>query len=59
MARQTSIGDLAYHNLCTIDEHINIRYNKIKAGQFGGKIKDKHIYANPFNPLVCPICSRK
>ena len=53
MARSKNIGDLAYHNFTTGDDYIKIRYDKTKADQAGEKVKDKHIYANPFNPLVC------
>jgi hypothetical protein len=28
------------------------RYNKSKADQTGEKVSDKHIYNNPFDPLV-------
>ena len=55
MARSKNIGELAYHNFTVGDDYIKIRYNKTKADQEGEKIKDKHIYANPLNPLVCPF----
>ena len=55
MGRSKNIGELAYHNFMTGDDYIKIRYDKTKADQDGEKIKDKHIYANPFNPLVCPF----
>ena len=57
MARSKNIGELAYHNFRTGDDYIKIRYDKTKADQSGEKVKDKHIYANPFNPLVCPVLS--
>ena len=55
MARSKNIGDLAYHNFRTGDDCLTIKYDKTKADQAGEKVMDKHIYANPFNPLVCPI----
>ena len=55
MARSKNIGELAYHNFVTGDDYIKIRYDKTKANQDGEKIQDKHIYANPLNPLVCPF----
>ena len=55
MARSKNIGDLAYHNFTVGDDYIKIRYDKTKADQDGERIKDKHMYANPYNPLVCPF----
>ena len=55
MACSKNIGELAYHNFVTGDDYIKIRYDKTKADQDGEKIRDKHIYANPLNPLVCPF----
>ena len=55
MAQSINIGALAYHNFQTGDEYIKIRYNKTKSDQAGKNVRDKHVYANPFNPLCCPI----
>ena len=55
MACSKNIGKLAYHNFVIGDDYIQIRYNKTKADQDGEKICNKHIYANPLNPLVCPF----
>lgn len=55
MARSKNIGSLAYHNVRTGDNCLTIIYVKTKADQAGEKIMDKHVYANPFNPLACPI----
>ena len=55
MERSNNIGELAYHNFTTGNEFIKIRYNKTKTDQDGEKIRDKHVYVNPFNPLVCPV----
>ena len=55
MARSKNIGELAYHNFVVVDDCIKIRYDKTKADQDGEKIRDKHVYANTLNPLVCPI----
>jgi hypothetical protein len=57
MARSKNIGDLAFHQFQTGDDYIKIRYDKTKADQEGQKVKDKHIYANPFDPLVCSFLS--
>jgi len=55
MERSKNIGELAYHKFTTGDDFIKIRYDKTKADQDGENIRDKHVYANPFKPLVCPI----
>jgi len=55
MARSKNVGKLAYHNFTTGDEFIKICYNKTKADQNGKKIRDRYVYANSFNPLVCPV----
>ena len=55
MAKSKNISELAYHNFTTGDDFIKIRYNKTKAGQDSEKIRDNHIYDNPFNPLVCHV----
>ena len=55
MARSKNIGDLAYHQFQIGDDYIKIRYDKTKSDQAGEKVHDKHLYANPFDPLVCPF----
>ena len=55
MARSINIGALAYHNFQTGDDYIKIRYDNTKSDKAGEKVRDKHVYANPFNPLCCPI----
>ena len=55
MVRSKNIGELAYQNFTSGDDYIKIRYDKTKNDQDDEKIKDKHIYANPFNPIVCPF----
>ena len=57
MARSMNIGALAYQNFQTGDNYIKIRYDKTKSDQAGEKDRDKHVYANLFNPLSCPILS--
>ena len=57
MARAVNIGALAYHQFSTSDDNIQIKYDKSKKDQLGEKCNDKHIYANPYDPLVCPFLS--
>ena len=46
---------MAYHQFQIGDDYIKIQYDKTKSDQAGEKVHDKHLYANPFNPLVCPF----
>jgi hypothetical protein len=57
MARSCSIGDLMlqhirWHNdalICTLPKH--------KGDQVGDKVVDRHVFANPINPSICPVLS--
>ena len=55
MARSRNIRELAYHCFTVGDDYIKIKYDKTKADQEGEKVKDKHLYDNPFNATVCPF----
>ena len=55
MARSANIGMLAYHQLISGEDYIKVHYDKTKADQAGEKCVDKHLYANPLQPLVCPF----
>jgi hypothetical protein len=55
MARSVNIGTLGFHNFCAGEDHIVCLYDDSKAYQTGEKVTDKHIYANPLEPLVCPF----
>jgi len=55
MSRSNIIGELAYHHFTTGNDCIKLRYDKTKVDQDGKKIRDKHVYTNPFNPLTCPV----
>ena len=52
MARSINIGVLAFHNFRAGEDCIIVRYDKSKADQTGEKVSDKHVYDNPFDPLV-------
>ena len=47
-----NIGILALHCFCVGEDCIIVRYDKSKADQTGEKVSDKHVYDNPFDPLV-------
>ena len=55
MARSVNIGTLGFHNFRAGEDHILCLYDDSKADQTGEKVTDKHIYANPLEPLVCPF----
>ena len=52
MARSINIGVLALHCFRVGEDCIIVRYDKSKADQTGAKVSDKHVYDNPFDPLV-------
>jgi hypothetical protein len=52
MARSINIGVLALHCFRVGKDCLIIRYDKSKADQTGEKVSDKHVYDNPFDPLV-------
>jgi hypothetical protein len=52
MARSINIGVLALHCFCVGEDAIIVRYDKSKADQTGEMVNDKHVYDNPFDPLV-------
>jgi len=55
MAKSKDIGELEYHNFTTAADFIKICYDKTKEDQDVEKLRDKHVYANQFNPLVYPV----
>jgi hypothetical protein len=55
MARSINIGTIGFHNFRAGEDHIVCLYDDTKADQTGQKVTDKHIYANPFEPMVCPF----
>jgi hypothetical protein len=52
MARSINIGVLALHCFRVGEDCMVVRYDKSKADQTGEKVSDKHVYDNPFDPLV-------
>jgi hypothetical protein len=52
MAHSINIGILALHCFRVGEDAIIMRYDKSKADQSREKVSDKHVYANPFDPLV-------
>jgi hypothetical protein len=52
MGRSINIGVLALHCFRVGKDYLIVRYNKSKADQTGEKKGNKHVYDNPFDPLV-------
>jgi len=52
MARSINIGGLALHCFRVGEDNIIVKYDKQKTDQTGGKVHDKHLYDNPFKPLM-------
>jgi hypothetical protein len=52
MACSINIGGLALHGFRVSEDCMVLRYDKLKADQGGEKVSDKHVYDNPFDPLV-------
>lgn len=44
-----------YHHLSWSNDSLVIDLSKQKADQTGEKITPKHLFANPYNPSICPI----
>jgi hypothetical protein len=51
-ARSINISILALHCFRVGQDAIIVRYDKSKADQTGEMVSDKHVYDNPFDPLV-------
>jgi hypothetical protein len=54
-ARSCSVSDLYFHHLSWETDALVIDMSKHKADQTGERITPKHVYANPYQPAVCPI----
>jgi hypothetical protein len=52
MSRSVSISMLAFHNFRVGEDNIIGRYDKHKADQSGESLHDKHIFSNPFDPIL-------
>ena len=52
MARSINIGVLSLHCFRVAMDSIAVKYDTNKADTAGEKVTEKHLYANPFDPLV-------
>ena len=55
MARSSNIVGLLWNNIRWTEDCISVVYEKSKTNQKGTKKTERHIYANPKNPSICPI----
>jgi hypothetical protein len=54
-ARSCSVSDLRTHHFNWENDSLVVDMSKHKADQTGEKITPKHVFANPWNPEICPI----
>jgi len=57
MARSCSVGDMMLQHLRWHGDALVCTLPKHKGDQVGDKIVDRHVFANPLNPSICPILS--
>ena len=56
MGRSHSVAGIMFHHITWKDDCLVITFPKSKCDQTGeGLSNDKHVYANPYKPAVCPI----
>jgi hypothetical protein len=59
MARSHSVGNIMLQHIRWADDSLIVRLPKHKGDQEGDRalLVDRHVYANPIEPVVCPILS--
>jgi hypothetical protein len=57
MARSCSVGGLMFQHLIWKEDSLVCTLPRHKGDQTGDKVVDRHVYANPLNPAICPILS--
>jgi hypothetical protein len=55
ISRSIVVADMKYDFIHQDNDMIVVLPPKNKADQAGEKIEGKHIAANPFNPMICPV----
>lgn len=55
IARSHTVAPLLWKNIGWVDDCLTIKYDTSKTNQTGETIFPRHIYANPFEPCICPI----
>ena len=54
-SRSCSVSSLRTHHCTWVNDSLVIDMSVQKGDQTGENIKPKHVYANPYNPELCPI----
>ena len=54
-ARSISAALLQYAHLSWGEDAIKVKLSRHKGDQDGSRSYDKHVYANPFDPVICPF----
>ena len=55
MARSVSVGDMMLQHLKWKQDSLVCQLPKHKGDQSGTKIIDRHVFANPLEPVICPV----
>ena len=55
MARSISIDPLSLHNISIGEDCLVIRHDSTKSDKEGERLHKKHVYANPKDPMACPV----
>ena len=55
IARSSNVADLLWNNISWKDDCITVLYEKGKTNQEGMNKVPWHVYANPEDPLICPV----
>jgi len=55
IARSSTVGDLLWNNISWKGDCITVLYEKGKTNQEGMNKVPWHVYANPNDPLICPV----
>ena len=57
IARAVTVSAIMYDHISWDSDAMTINISRMKNDQEGSKSYPRHIYANPTNPLICPILS--
>lgn len=57
LARAVTVSAVMYDHISWDGDAMTIKVSRMKNDQEGKKAYPRHIYANPLNPLLCPILS--
>jgi hypothetical protein len=60
MCRGDNTAELSIHNLGWYEDSLTVKFGKAKndqSGEMSISKEEKHVYANPLNPEICPVLS--